>query len=88
MQAFSVEFKKSAKKEFKELPLSVQQKVLDVITLLSKNPLTELLQIKKLKGISGLYRVRIGDYRIIYTIHRQVLSILVIKIGHRKDIYR
>jgi mRNA interferase RelE/StbE len=43
---------------------------------------------KKLKGSSELWRVRAGDYRVIYSIHDDVLLILVVKIGHRGDVYR
>ncbi len=88
MLEFRVEFTKSAKKEFKDLPKNIQQKVIDCVTLLSKNPKTELLQIKKLKGVENLYRVRLGNYRLVYTINSNVLSVLVIKIGHRKEVYR
>jgi mRNA interferase RelE/StbE len=42
----------------------------------------------KLKGNNPFHRIRIGDYRIIYEIQNDILVILVIKIGHRKDIYR
>lgn len=44
--------------------------------------------LKKLVAEENLYRIRVGDYRIIYQIQDKILLILVIKIGHRKDIYR
>ena len=65
----------------------MQQKIIDAVNLLSLNPYTELLQIKKMKGIEGLYRIRIQDYRVIYLIENQRIKISVIKIGHRKDVY-
>ncbi len=88
MPVYRVEFTKSAKKEFEDLSSEVQLKVLEALGLLSQNPFSELLQIKKLKGAQSLYRIRIGDYRLVYEVRGNVLVIVVIKIGHRKDVYR
>lgn len=86
-KTYEVVFKKSAFKELQSLPQRVQQKVLDAIQLISSNPYTELLQIKKLKGADHLYRIRIQDYRVIYLIENQIIKITIIKVGHRKDVY-
>jgi mRNA interferase RelE/StbE len=84
---YEVVFKKSAFKELQSLPQRVQQKILDAVQLLSLNPYTELLQIKKMKGADSLYRVRIQDYRVIYVIENHLIKITIIKIGHRKEVY-
>ena len=42
----------------------------------------------KLKGESDLYRIRVGDYRVVYHIEDDILRVLVVRIGHRKDVYR
>lgn len=84
---YQVIFKKSAAKELQSLPDRVQNRVLDAVQLLALNPYTELLQIKKLKGAEALYRVRIQDYRIIYSIEYDILKVTVIKIGHRREVY-
>ncbi len=84
---YEVVFKKSAAKEFQSLPQKIQQKILDAVQLLSINPYTELLQIKKMKGAESLYRVRIQDYRVIYVIENKIIKITIIKIGHRKEVY-
>lgn len=84
---YAIVFKKSALKELQGLPSKVQQKVLDAVQLLSLNPYTELLQIKKMKGTDSLYRFRINDYRIVYVIENKIIKVTIIKIGHRKDIY-
>lgn len=86
--AYSVEFVKSAKKEFDRLPLKAKGKILDALSLLAINPFSEMIPCKKIKGAENLYRVRVGDYRIVYDILKKKLRILVIKVGHRKDIYR
>lgn len=43
---------------------------------------------KKLAGMADRWRIRVGDYRIIYDIRDGMLTILVVKVGHRKDVYR
>jgi mRNA interferase RelE/StbE len=86
-KAYEIVFKKSAAKELQGLPKKIQQKILDAVQLLSLNPFTELLQIKKMKGADSLYRVRIQDYRIIYLIENQIIKVTIIKIGHRKEVY-
>lgn len=62
--------------------------VIDAAKLLSVNPRSTLLQIKKIKGAENLYRLRMSDYRLVYDIQDQKLVILVIRIGHRKYVYR
>ena len=85
---YKIEFKKSAKKEFEKLPANIQERVLEALRFLSQNPYSEVLQVKKLRGADSLYRIRLGDYRILYTIENAKLVIIVIKIGHRSDVYR
>jgi mRNA interferase RelE/StbE len=43
---------------------------------------------KKLKGVEDLYRIRVGDYRVIYTVESKRLVVLVVNVGNRRDIYR
>lgn len=88
MPPYRIEFAKSARKEFDGLPAKIQARVIEAVQLLATNPFSELLRFKKLKGAESLYRVRIGDYRIVYEVRNAVLLIVVIKIGHRKDVYR
>ena len=85
--SYRIEFTKSAKKEFEGLPEKMQGKVIEALGVLSPNPFSELLKVKKLKGADSLYRIRIGDYRVVYEIRKNTLIILVIKIGHRREVY-
>lgn len=85
---YTVKFTSSARREFNKLPSLVRNKVVEALWFLALNPYTELLQIKKLKGPEKLLRVRIGDYRIVYQIEAQVLLVVVVKIGHRREVYR
>jgi mRNA interferase RelE/StbE len=84
---YEVVFKKSAFKELQALPQRIQQKIVDAVQLLSLNPYTELLHIKKMKGADSLYRIRIQDYRVIYLIENHLIKITIIRIGHRKEVY-
>lgn len=88
MPTYRVEFAKSAQREFDRLPRKLQEKVLEAVSLLSANPYSELLRIKKLKGAASLFRVRLGDYRVVYEVRNEVLLVVVIKIGHRSEVYR
>ena len=46
------------------------------------------VELAKLKGPLELYRIRIGDYRVIYRIHDKVLEVVAVRVGHRKEVYR
>ena len=43
---------------------------------------------KALQGEKGLFRIRVGDYRVIYTVRDEVLLVIVVKVGHRREVYR
>ena len=53
---------------------------------LAKDPLPP--GVKKLKNSDWLYRVRVSDYRIVYRIEQKILTVLIVRIGHRREIYR
>lgn len=88
MAQYRVEFTRSAKKEFDHTPRRIQDRILEAVSFLSQNPYSEFLKYKKLKGAESLYRIRVGDYRIVYEVRNEVLLIVVIKIGHRREVYR
>ena len=83
---YSVEFKKSAAKTLQKLPQSVQKRIIDKLSEIENSPPPSVET--KLKGNNPFNRIRVGDYRIIYEIQNDILVILVIKIGHRRDIYK
>ena len=84
--AYRVEVKKSAVKEIAALPKRDQRRVVRAIDALADDPRPE--GVRKLTGAEDAYRIRVGDYRIIYQIADEVLTVLVVRVGHRKDIYR
>lgn len=78
-------FKRSAEKELLSLPKPIAKKIFQKIILLTKNSYVQGSQ--KLEEGKG-YRIRIGDYRIVYTVDKKNKRAFVIKIGHRREIYR
>jgi mRNA interferase RelE/StbE len=84
--AYRVEVKPAARRQLSKLPRDVQERLRSRIDALAISP--RPLGATKLEGPENLYRIREGDYRIIYQIEDQVLLVLVVKIGHRKDVYR
>lgn len=85
--AYNVSLRRSALKELQSLPQKAVRKVSSAIDELAENPRPD--GVKKLKGSDqDLYRIRVGDYRIIYSVEDEIKIIDIRKIGHRKDIYR
>ena len=83
--AYSVSIKKSAIKALEQLPEADRLRVIEVIDGLQIDPYSGAL----LKGdLSGLRRVRVGSYRVVYEVFETQLTILVVRLGHRRDIYR
>lgn len=83
---YSVQIKPSAEKSFAKLNKSEQIKILKALESLENNPRPK--GVKKLKSSLSLYRIRTGNYRIIYSIDNDIVLITVVKIGHRKEIYK
>lgn len=76
---------KSAEKALLKIPKNYCAKIIETIDHLAHDP--RPFGYIKLKGADDLYRIRVGTYRIIYSIDDNILTIKVIKIGHRRDIY-
>ena len=83
---YRIEFKRSAAKALRKIPKSDQKRIADKIDSLSENLPDPV--ITKMKGDNPFHRIRVGDYRIIYEIHEDILLIVILKIGHRKEVYR
>ncbi len=83
--AWSIKWDTRALKDVAELPKDDRQRIVDAIEQLSAHPLKG----KPLKGRwKGLRRVRVGLYRVIYSLRRTELTVRVLRIGHRADVYR
>jgi mRNA interferase RelE/StbE len=72
-------------KELNRLPDEILRRILARLAALESNPRPS--DVKKLKGRNA-WRIRVGDYRVIYEIHDRELLILVITVGHRREVYR
>lgn len=83
---YRIEIIRSAAKALKKIPKADQKRIAEKIDSLSENPPKP--ETAKMKGNNPFHKIRAGNYRIIYEIHENVLIILVVKIGHRRDIYR
>ena len=83
---YSVVIKRSAEKEFKAIPSSDLKRVVDRIRSLAQQPRPSGCE--KLSGESERYCIRQGDYRIVYSIDDAVRLVEVVKIGHRREVYR
>lgn len=84
--AYSILLAPPVERQIKSLTDSVQNRIVKRLKSLRENPRPQ--GVKKLAGEEDLYRIREGDYRIIYTIQDKKLIVLVVKIGNRKEVYR
>ncbi|MDX1736891.1 MAG: type II toxin-antitoxin system RelE/ParE family toxin [Alphaproteobacteria bacterium] len=84
MAEYKIFFKKSVWKDFEPIPKKDLRRILQRIDLLSENPRPPGSQ--KLSG-QEKYRIRQGHYRIVYSIQDDELTIWIVRVGHRKDIY-
>ncbi|RLI11837.1 type II toxin-antitoxin system RelE/ParE family toxin [Candidatus Bathyarchaeota archaeon] len=81
---YSLAVTKRFKKSFEKLPKDVQERVYEKLILLLENPHLGI----RLRGeLSGLYRLRVGDYRVIYAIDKEKRLIVLLDVGHRRRIY-
>ena len=85
MAAYKLFFKKSVQKDFDAIPKKDLKRILDRIAALAENPRPKGCE--KLTG-QERYRLRQGRYRIVYSIQDDELTVWVVRVGHRKDIYR
>ena len=85
MAKYKIQVKKSAEKELGKIPKKELLKILDKIKSLSDDlhPAGSIKLTNQEK-----YRVRVGNYRILYKVEDNILTVFVVKVGHRKDIYR
>jgi mRNA interferase RelE/StbE len=85
VNSYAVELKPSARKELESLPNSVLARVIRKIESLARDP--RPAGCKKLKGYTDLWRVRIGDWRIVYIINDATTLVSVTRVAHRSKVY-
>lgn len=84
--AYTIQFKPLALRQLEKLPRDIQKKLARKIETLRDEPFPS--GCKKMAAVSDAWRVRVGDYRIVYQVHQRVLLVIVLTVGHRKDVYR
>ena len=83
---YQLELTPSARRQFRRLAADIQKRLSPAIDRLAADPRPP--DAVKLRGSDNRYRLRVGDYRILYELHDDRLVVLVVRIGHRREVYR
>jgi len=83
---FRIEWKKSTRKDLSKLPASTVERIIETVEDLEENPFP--YGTEKLSGSQHAYRIRLGDYRIVYEVVPELKLIEIQRVRHRKDVYR
>ena len=84
--AFRIEWKKSTRKDLRKLPSATVDKIIAAVEDLAENPFPH--GVEKLSGSEHAYRIRLGDYRIVYEVVSESKLVEIQRVRHRKDVYR
>src|SRR5205823_7638950 len=85
VNSYAIQYARSAREELESLPGKVQDRIIEAIDALEQNPRPQ--GCKKLHGSDDRYRIRIGNYRVIYKIDEKAVTVLIVRIRDRKDAY-
>ncbi|MEW2136711.1 type II toxin-antitoxin system RelE/ParE family toxin [Streptomyces sp. NPDC005409] len=85
---YAFRFTTAAQRQLRAIDRPAAMRILAALTALGDDPYREDADVKKFTGPSGLYRLRVGGYRIAYQVLDGELVILVVKVGDRRDVYR
>ena len=83
---YKVEFRPAAARAVRKLAEDVRARIVKAIDLLAEDPRHP--GVRRLRGGRNEYRIRVGEYRVLYEIDDLVLIVLVVEVGHRRDVYR
>lgn len=86
MNSYKIEWKRSAVKQLKQLPKEIVGKIIVAVENLSSNPFPN--QTEKLVGSENSFRIRVGDYRVVYNIFDRTLTIEIVRVRHRREVYK
>ena len=86
MAAYNISLKPSVKKDLQPLPKSIVARVIEQIEALKNTPIPR--QALKLSTAERLYRIRVGDYRIVYEVDTKSRQVLIHYVRHRREVYR
>ena len=83
---YTIEIAPAAERALKKLQADIQKRIIKALLKLEADP--RPADVKKLSGEDDLYRIRVGDYRIVYQIQDNKLVVLVVRVAHRREVYR
>ncbi|HET7601458.1 MAG TPA: type II toxin-antitoxin system RelE/ParE family toxin [Gemmatimonadales bacterium] len=83
---YHLEFTSSAARQLRKLPREVQRRLAVAVNGLEQEPRPQ--GVTKLSAEAGIYRIGVGDYRVLFQANDKILLVLVVSLGDRKDIYR
>lgn len=83
---YKIEYSHTAAKALRKAPANIARRLMSAIEKLAAAPY-EMAGIKKLTAREG-YRLRVGDWRILYTVHNDILTVHILDVGNRKEIYK
>ncbi len=86
MASYRIEWRNSTKKDLRKIEAQDRLRIITAVEALASDPFPS--GCRKLSGSEYSYRIRTGNYRILYDVHSGYLVVEVIKVGHRKDVYR
>ncbi|WP_017293608.1 type II toxin-antitoxin system RelE family toxin [Geminocystis herdmanii] len=86
MIEYQIKFKSSSAKELKNLPSNIQKRIGEVLEKIKENP--RISGVIKLQGDDKLYRIRVGDYRLVFEIDDSEKLIKITRVRHRQDVYK
>jgi mRNA interferase RelE/StbE len=86
MDSYKIEWKHSAIKDLKRAPKETIIRLIKAIEELAADPFP--MGVRKLSGVDQYFRIRVGDFRIVYSVYVDRLIIEIVRIAHRKDVYR
>jgi len=86
MATYRIEWKASALRELKGIDRQAVPRIVAAVVSLSESPFPS--GVRKLQGTEHTYRMRVGDYRVLYEVHHASIRILIVRVRHRKDAYR
>ena len=86
MASFRIEWRRSTKKDLRKLPPKEVARIVEAVDALSSEPFP--FGVEKLKGSEHSYRIRVGDYRVVYEVFADLKLVEIERVKNRKDVYR
>lgn len=84
---YDIEFSIKAAKSYLKLQKKLRDRIDNKLKRVAQDPYAKHNNVKSLQGIKGCYRLRVGDWRVVYEVIKSQIKIYVIKIGQRKEVY-